>query len=518
MSGKVVSVSISAVVLCSLGLCLAEEAADTFNLLYGNDLKRVAATRETDDDLALAQQLLNAAKTPKAEPAMIALLADKVYELAAKDSKGAALAIEAMELAAAKVPGKKLECLDRIVSLRQHQVMAARGVARTKASEQLLAALESAADAKADAGQFDDAAAKYRQAVAATPTADAKTRIKAKLAALANRQKVAKQVADLIAEFAANPADAACRNKLIRLYLVEFDDPAEAAKYVGDGADEATRKYLPAATKPVAQVPELACLELGDWYMTLSDKASDSAKVAMLRRATLYYKRFLELHKSQDPARTKATLALKKAEATGVELAKATAGEESSGWIDVLRLVDLGKDVKAGKWEFRKEGLRVAPDVGDQKVVVPVVPEGSYELQVIFTRALGERRILVHLPVGPTAVNLRVGMKGGGLEKVTPEVKASWDTSQLNRPYTLHVTVVAQLEKTSLEVKVDGKSYLKWQGPWTSLTPGWDELPLKTLALGADFSDVTFRSMQLRMISGKATLLRPPTPQTPADR
>ena len=99
----------------------------------------------------------------------------------------------------------------------------------------------------------------------------------------------------------------------MRLYLVEMNNPAEAAKFVDETLDEATRKYVPAAAKPIEEAPELACNELGDWYRGLADQATATAsKGAMLERAKAYYERFVDLHKADDLARAGATLMLKK--------------------------------------------------------------------------------------------------------------------------------------------------------------------------------------------------------------
>jgi len=52
----------------------ADEAADTFNKLFGDDLKRVAATPSPADDIALAKQLLEAAGKVTNQTAFLTLL------------------------------------------------------------------------------------------------------------------------------------------------------------------------------------------------------------------------------------------------------------------------------------------------------------------------------------------------------------------------------------------------------------------------------------------------------------
>ena len=67
---------------------------------------------------------------------------------------------------------------------------------------------------------------------------------------------------------------------------------------------------MPAAAKPLAEAPEFACLELGEWYRSLGESAPTSAKPAMYARAQAYYGRFLETHTGADLDRTEAKAAL----------------------------------------------------------------------------------------------------------------------------------------------------------------------------------------------------------------
>ncbi|MDP6545163.1 MAG: formylglycine-generating enzyme family protein [Phycisphaerae bacterium] len=99
----------------------------------------------------------------------------------------------------------------------------------------------------------------------------------------------------------ANPRDAVVRKELIDLYVVELDNPSAAAGLLADDIDEVTRTYVPLAAKNTADLPEAICMELGDWYYrTLLKGASAAGKSVVLRRAQVYYQRFLELHTKKD--------------------------------------------------------------------------------------------------------------------------------------------------------------------------------------------------------------------------
>ena len=334
--------ALTAILLACPLMALADEAADTFDTLYGEDIKRVAATPSPADDVALAKQMLEDAKKAGDQMAFLTLLCEKAYELASKDASGYGIAEAAMDLLAGKVPDKNIECLQKIAALSQKQYAAARGEAKKKAGESVITALGALAEAQTAAEDTDGAGLTLRQAIAVATAikSESKAALQAQVENLASRQKVEKQIAALKVKLDANPKDAASRKELVRLYLVEMDDPAEAAKFIDEALDEATRKYVPAAAKPVEDAPELACTELGGWYKGLADQTTTPAsKGAMLRRAQGYYQRFLKLHTATDLGRTAATLTLKKIDDALAKLAPVP----KSGPASVT--LDLGKGV-----------------------------------------------------------------------------------------------------------------------------------------------------------------------------
>ena len=309
--------ALSAILLACPLVVLADEAADTFNQLYAEDLKRVAATRPADDDLVLAKQLLDAAGKVTHQTAFLTLLCEEAHELAIKAPEGYPTARAALDLLAANVPEKKLESLHKIAAMCQRPYATARGNTKAKAGEALIEALQVLADAQVAAEDADGAGATLRQAlvVASRIRSPSKAAIQTQLAGLGARQKIEKEIDALKAKLEKEPHDAASRKEIVRLYLVEMDNPAQAATFVDETLDEATRRYVPAATKPPEEAPELACKELGEWYRGLADQATAPAgQGAMLERAKAYYERFMDLHKADDLARTAAALMLKKIE------------------------------------------------------------------------------------------------------------------------------------------------------------------------------------------------------------
>jgi hypothetical protein len=282
----------------------ADEAADAFNAVYGEDLKKAAATPDKTDDVALAAKLLTAAKAVTGQPALMAILCDKAWELGKSHPSGCATAIEAMQLLARQAPERAAECKDKVMALCQAQFDKARGADRYQVGEDMIGSLADAAETRAAAGDPAGASEFCKRALAIVMAIKSENvgAVQALMTRYTVRARVEKQAADLKARLVADPADAAARRELLRLNLVELDNPAEALKYVAEDADEATRKLLPGAAKGVEAAPMLACMELAQWYKGLVAGANDPAKVPLLKRAIAYGQRFLWLRPPDEAA------------------------------------------------------------------------------------------------------------------------------------------------------------------------------------------------------------------------
>ena len=503
----------------------AEKADEVFESLYGADVRRVKATRDPKDDMELAGRLLDAARQAESQGEFMALLCEKACGLAGAFPEGAATALAAMELLSAKVPEKAAACAERIVDVRQRQFDLSRGEERLKDGEALIDALLAACDAKAGAGVYGDATALCRRAVlvATAVRSQKRAEIDSRIKAMADAAKVAREVEELKGQLAKDPQNAATRERLVRLCLVDRDNPAEAAQYVEGVADESLCKYVRAAAKGVETAPELACMELGEWYRRLADGAGAGPKAAMLARARAYYDRFLSIHPSADLDRTKASLALKKVEE---DIKQVSGPPLKSGarqvWADVLALVDPARDASAGKWV--RKGPAIVGPVGathaEAKIVIPVAPQGNYELEAKFVRLSGTDTVGFILPVGARGVTLLMSAWRGratGLGDVNGKQAGSNETSvkphtlENGHEYQLNVKIAVTASQAHVTVTLDGKPLIDWKGPESALSHqgGWGPPRPGFLAVGFSNSTGVFNSIRLKMLSGEAKVVRP---------
>ncbi|MCX5675742.1 MAG: hypothetical protein NTX87_12110 [Planctomycetota bacterium] len=520
----------------------ADEAVEAFNSLYGEEVKRVLATRDTSDDTLLAAKLFEAAKTVSQQPELMSLLCEKTVELGRTTPTGRATAVQAMELLAAKAPERKAACLEKIVSIRQIDYDTSRPDAKAQPGEALVAALLALADAKAEAGDSAGALEPCRKALAIATAikSEARATLAPRLDRLAARVKMDQRIAGLRARLEAAPTDAAVRMELVRAILVDLDNPAEAAKFTDASLDAAWQKDVPAAARGTEETPELACQELGDWYRGLADPAAPAAKPAMLGRARAYYQRFLALHKTEDVARAQVTLAMRKLDESAAPEPPRTgppakapppaAGDAlpAGQWLDVLKYVDTNKDPTTGSLPvgWQRQGATVVctnPGYGSSRLAIPVMPQGSYELQVRFALAHAHGDVGIFLPAGAGSVMLQVDGSGvSGLEYVNGSSAYSNGTGTnttlaVNRIYTVDIRVTLTGDQAEILAALDSKPLLRWQGPQTALSPYY-AMDHRCLGLYAYYTTATFGSLRLKMLSGDARLYKPepPKPAAPA--
>ncbi|MCX5685556.1 MAG: hypothetical protein NT049_18010, partial [Planctomycetota bacterium] len=467
-------------------------------------------TKDAQDDLDLAAQLLEAARAPNTPPAMIVLICEKAYELAITGARDFNAAVQSLDVLADLLPARKEDCLARIITLRQRQYDANKGgEARNVAAEALADALERSAQFKAEAEDFDGAAAVYRHALAVSPTTESKDAVKDKIALMIFRQKTARQLEDLKAKVAASPADKPARGEMLRLYLVALNNPAEAAKCLTDTDDETTRRLLTEAVAPLLETPGPACLELGDWYLGLSVGAPGFSKTAMLARSAAYYSRFLELYTADDELKTRAAAGLKKVEATLY-----------AGWTDLLPLARIPLPPEKSQWERQGDAIiiRGLHSFRDN-LEFPVNVEGSYKLRIdVLHNSTG---LWVRFPVGVSQGEWWLGGKDNSCTLSVGRKERARDDSltvETGRRYVAEISVAIRGDQIRVTVTVEGGRPMQWQAPVASLAPMQNLRPeTPRFSVGGINPEMDIKSLRLLLTSSSKLLptVKPPKPQQP---
>ncbi|MFO8014023.1 MAG: hypothetical protein R6X20_12050 [Phycisphaerae bacterium] len=531
----------------------AAEARETFRSLFSKDVARARATPASDDDLAVAKRLLAVARDATASPEFLAILCDEAYALAARHESGKETAVAAMELVARHVPDRAEEARARLRRLRGEAAETpsedtkdpddTKETAEAPASPKAeLDALLAEIDKKKEAGALVEAAALYREAQALARRINDRRLwdIRQAADALGRRIGLERRARDVRAMLERDPDNVSAREGLVRLYLVNLNDPKRAAEVLEGVEDSGLKKYVPAAARPVDEAPELACLELGEWYARLAERAPDYAKATMYARAKTYLARFMRLHETKDLHHVRAKMAMEKvtealatlvpaaAQATPSEQTTKTAGGVKDGvikpgqWVDLLPHISLDRDRVSGDWETTDSALTKTRPEKASKLMLPVILSGSYELAFTFIRKSGSGSVDVILPVGDRGVLYSLGGwkntlhcfqeidgKGGD---ANPTTIRNMPLDQ-GRPYNASVRVERTGDRVSLRGYLDGRLLTQWSGPVSgvSLRPEWTIPDSSRLGLMVNLLEATFRNLRLKMLSGEARLLRPPS-------
>jgi hypothetical protein len=204
-------------------------------------------------------------------------------------------------------------------------------------------------------------------------------------------------------------------------------------------------------------------------------------------------------------------------------LAQASFAAPSDGEsIDLLKLADPARDAVQDTWTRTPEGLSCDTGSG-ARFSFPELIEGSYDLDVEFTRVKGDEDVNTIFPVG-----LYHGciMLSGFLEKGSISaldlVDGHWAVDaahpsrrvpgKLENGHSYHLAIRVRLlanDRVSVDTLLDDKPYLpRWEGNQSALKPRpeWALPTPKRIGLGVWKSRVVFHSVRLRMISGHAEL------------
>lgn len=300
---------------------LFADVESDYQMLFGADEKKVAATRSTLDDAAFAKKLLQGAKALGDSPDLQKLVCQKAIDFGMKHHGGYSTAHEAIVLLARSFPDETALWTRKKFDIIERQYKTSYGSARKEAATAYLNALLDRAESLATAGKLDQALTLYVKAIPiATYARSERTkriieRRRELAGQIAQKRKREAKLKAMEAKLAANPEDTKAREGLIRYHLCEFGDIAAAAKLLTPAVDESLRTYIPLAGKPLAELPEAACAELGHWYKSLAETATGEAKATMLVLAKACYARFLSLHTKRDMPALKVKIALKQVEA-----------------------------------------------------------------------------------------------------------------------------------------------------------------------------------------------------------
>ncbi len=300
----------------------AEDAKAFFNSLYANRVRQVKATADHADDIALAKEMLTTVAGIERTD-VVSLICDAVVDLTQRHPDGIHVAVDALKLLGDRVQSRQAEAQKKTIDLFMRESVGGSPNAKLEASQELVSLFTLGADEEVVAGNYDEALAQLRQAMAAAQRAKlpAVDEIKLKTDRVLHLSRTQKEIDRFRVKLLADANDTASAQALVRLFTVDLDKPADAAKYIDRAKDPQLQKLVPLAARGI-DIETADLLALGEWYLTQAGTAAAPAKEAMWRRASSYFGRYLESQQGDALGRTKAQVLLKTADDS---LAKAAA-------------------------------------------------------------------------------------------------------------------------------------------------------------------------------------------------
>jgi hypothetical protein len=303
--------------------------------------------------------------------------------------------------------------------------------------------------------------------------------------------------------YLAKGSDGALQSLAKQELTLQSTDP-DALVSLANAWWELSRKQTGEAQEPLAR-------HAGEWYKMALPKLSEGLTKVLVQR---------RLEELASPKAPEAESAAKESGNTSGEAAASGDAIPHGRWVELLPLVDLKRDTVSGVWERKGDSLLTKRAKLNSTMLLPVIADGDYRLEVQFTRTDGQDAIAIIILVGGKPCLLTFSESSGKTSRLAinaaagpaqraNQVHVEPGTLTNNEKHTASVLVRLNGNMAYVHVLLDGKSYLKWSGdPNIVCTEGWPALPAKQFALGTNES-VVFHSVRLWAISGKATLAAP---------
>ncbi len=306
------------------GLAMGDAESD-FNSLFGDDVKKVTASRNGKAAAELAAQILKTAGLVENRPDLDLLIWKNAAELGVKDPSGFDTATVAIRKLLQVAPGDAGKWTDKLSAIYRRRYSLARGADRISVGTQQVDDFVAIGDAQAAAGEPIGAMSTYRKALSTANLIRSPRRpeildkIKAANAGALQRRDLDRMTRAL----AANPDDVKIRTAIVRMQLLQFDKPSEAVKLLNEDMDEMLRTYVLMAAKKTDQIEPTGCLELGRWYWEMYPTArTTQTKGIVLGRTKAYLDRFSAQDTAGGADKVRAMLIMKQVDA---EMAKLVA-------------------------------------------------------------------------------------------------------------------------------------------------------------------------------------------------
>lgn len=242
---------------------------------------------------------------------------------------------------------------------------------------------------------------------------------------------------------------------------------------------------------------------LGDGWYDLADKdKSPLRKSQLLAHARVIYESALQ----------EATALLRAKIEKRLEGMAQPAGV--GGIVDLLRLIDVKRDIVAGEWTFNGRALSCTQKTRCARIQIPFEPPDEYDLSVVVDRKEGFE-VYIGLVRGNSQFYVALDDWSGSLTAIgwvdgkhTRENEAAYRGKILTNDKP--ALILCSVRKDGVTVSVDGKKVTSFKGSYDRLSNA-DVLGMpnvRTMYLGCNDGRCAFTRATLTTISGQGKVVR----------
>ncbi len=493
----------------------ADETDELFHQLFGVQLAEARATRATEDDVALAGRMVDAAGKLTDAPKLRRKLLAEGYELALRDASGYPAAIDAAAALIEESSDERSAWEEKLIDVYNRDWRHAPRDQRAAKQQALVHAILSVAAMRDARGAWDESLGLYRKALGVLPrSSDQRQTIIERQRIATQRMQLLARAGQLAGQLAAGLDEAAIARELVEIYVVGFNAPGKAAKYAEITGDRDLARRVHLACRPIKKLQADDAYDLAEWYAALAEGADPLSQPTMLERAREGYERFVADSDDQGVRRVKAKLKL-------AQIAKALAEDEGDGagvgggpvgnTIDLLKRVDVDTDRVQGAWMVKNGVLGSVSDEWGSQIRFPVEVDGDYELVVRFRTTNLIRRyayVYLYLPMGGDRMTWfrisndyyppRIGVSSSVRTLVTQIKPGRWHTLVARKQ-------TAPDGSIKLGVAMDGRNIVGWQGSVHAASDGYDAP--KRPGVSFNYARAVINKATIKRLSGEITAI-----------
>ena len=163
-------------------------------------------------------------------------------------------------------------------------------------------------------------------------------------------------------------------------------------------------------------------------------------------------------------------------------------------------------------WGREENALSINSAKDNNKLVIPVVPRGDYELIVRFRRVEGSRDVVIYIPDGTRQATAQFGVQGQ-YDMLGKKYVAT--TLENDKEYEVRIKVLHPSAGSTTVSCVRTGGETKYQeslstppDAFTPADPAWTTAWPQAFALGADSGKTQFLSARVKMLTGHAERLK----------